>query len=99
MIGERTTANLEVVHEEACQHFRNAGDHETREHIVKKTDASSKKRNTLPWTSCAMWPVTPLPNYQGANQLDANKGPACNIAKPLSIGGSGYRHRGLFARG
>lgn len=34
--GDRTTANLEVVLEEACRHLRDGGDHETRKHIAKK---------------------------------------------------------------
>ena len=44
-IGERTTANLEVVLEEACRHFHNGGDHETRKHIAKKLMQASRKGN------------------------------------------------------
>jgi hypothetical protein len=44
-IGERTTANLEVVLEEACRHFRNGGDHETRKHIAKKLMQAARKGN------------------------------------------------------
>ena len=45
-IGERTTANLEVVLEEACRHLRNGGDHETRKHIAKKL-LQAARRGTL----------------------------------------------------
>ena len=44
-IGERTTANLEVVLEEACRHLRNGGDHETRKHIAKKLMQAARKGN------------------------------------------------------
>lgn len=42
-MGERTTANLDVVLEQACRHFRNGGDHETRKHIAIKLMQASRK--------------------------------------------------------
>lgn len=44
-LGERTTANLEVVLEAACRHLRNGGDHEIRKHIAKKLMQAAKKGN------------------------------------------------------
>lgn len=41
--GDRTTANLEVVLEEACRHLRDGGDHETRKHIAKKLIQAARK--------------------------------------------------------
>jgi hypothetical protein len=41
-ISERI-ANLEIVLEETCRHFRNGGDHETRKHIARKLMQAARK--------------------------------------------------------
>jgi hypothetical protein len=42
---ERTSANMDVVLEEACRDLPNGGDHESRKYVAKKLLQSVKKGN------------------------------------------------------
>jgi hypothetical protein len=44
-IDERTTANMDVVLEEACRGLPHGGDHESRKYVAKKLMQSVKKGN------------------------------------------------------
>jgi hypothetical protein len=44
-IVERTSANLDVVLEEACRDLPNGGDHESKKYVAKKLMQSVKKGN------------------------------------------------------
>jgi hypothetical protein len=44
-IDERTTANMDVVLEEACRNLPHGGDHESRKHVAKKLLQSAKRGN------------------------------------------------------
>jgi hypothetical protein len=44
-IDERTSANMDVVLEEACRGLPHGGDHESRKHVAKRLLQSAKKGN------------------------------------------------------
>jgi hypothetical protein len=44
-IDERTSANMDVVLEEACHDLPSGGDHESRKYVAKKLLQSVKKGN------------------------------------------------------
>jgi hypothetical protein len=44
-IDERTSANLDVVLEEACRDLPHGGDHESRKYVAKKLVQSVRKGN------------------------------------------------------
>ena len=45
-VDDRTTANLDVVLEEACRGLKHGGDHETRKKIARKLIHAARKGNT-----------------------------------------------------
>jgi hypothetical protein len=45
-LDERTTANMDVVLEQACRIFPHGGDHEQRRRIAQKLMLSARKGNT-----------------------------------------------------
>jgi len=45
-LDERTTANMDVVLEQACRIFPHGGDHEQRRRVAQKLMLSARKGNT-----------------------------------------------------